>query len=207
MRARGESIGPQRAQRAALIAWAEASGKTIRFSHIEQFTRVADGAEHVVYHDSTRGVAVKATHTNRFGHSAFGEGVAAAPLEYLERLTLQNELFGDDLRVEGVAHDEGQIELVTTQPWIIAGSERPLPTQGEIDAYFFALGFRHVELTADVPLYFHSDLGMLVADAHDRNILRNESGVLIPIDLVIGRPGPDLLRRIHHVLDSTETQR
>ncbi|MEO6787520.1 MAG: hypothetical protein ABI318_15425 [Chthoniobacteraceae bacterium] len=173
------------------------------FSHVEKFLRVSEGAEHVVFHDPERGVAVKATHVNRFGHSVIAEGAAATPLEYLERLSWQNELFGDDIRIEGVAFDESQLEIVTTQPWIVASASQPSPTQAEIDAYFFDLGFRKAELVSDVPLYFHPELGMLVADAHDRNILRNESGVLVPIDLVIGRPGADLLRRIRENLDRT----
>ena len=48
----------------------------------------------------------------------------------------------------------------------------------------------------DVPLYFQPEMGIIVADAHDRNILRNESGRLVPIDLVIGNPGPELLDQI-----------
>ena len=203
MRARGEGISAERAQRIALIQWAESAGKALSFSHVEKFLRVAEGAEHVVFHDPPRGVAVKATHVNRFGHSVIAEGMAASPLEYFERLALQNELFGDDIRIEGVAFDEAQLEIVTTQPWIAASSSRPSPTQPEIDAYFSNLGFCRAELNPDVPLYFHPELGILVADAHDRNILRNESGVLVPIDLVIGKPAADLLRRIRENLDKS----
>lgn len=200
MRARGEGISAERAQRIALIQWAESAGKTLSFSHVEKFPRVAEGAEHAVFHDPSRGVAVKATHVNRFGHSVIAEGMAASPLEYVERLALQNELFGDDIRIEGVAFDEAQLEVVTTQPWIVASPLRPSPAQVEIDAYFSSLGFRKVELVPDVPLYLHRELGILVADAHDRNILRHEAGALVPIDLVIGRPGSDLLRRVEEHL-------
>ena len=193
MRARGEIA---RAQRTALIDWAKRVGKTLSFSHVEQFARVAEGAEHSVFHDPERGVAVKATHVNRFGHSAFAEGVPATPLEYLERLALQNVLFGDDIRIAGVAFDEAQMEIVTTQPWIVVHSDVPTPALSEIDEYFGALGFRKVELVPDVPIYFQPEAGVIVADAHERNILRNETGALVPIDLVIGKPGPQLLGRI-----------
>jgi hypothetical protein len=203
VRARGEGVGTQRAQRLALIEWARGNGRALAFSHIEQFIRVSEGAEHVVFHDPQRGVAVKATHVNRFGHSVIAEGASASPLEYIQRLEFQNTLFGDEIRIEGVAFDEAQIEIITTQPWIVASPEHPSPTQAEIDVYFSSLGFLKAELVADVPLYFHRDLGILVADAHDRNILRNESGALVPIDLVIGRPGSDLLRRITEQLDTT----
>ncbi len=115
------------------------------FSHVEQFARVAEGAEHCVFHDPVRAVAVKATHVNRFGHSAFGEGVPATLLEYLDRLAMQNLLFGDDIRIEGVAFDEGQMEIITTQPWIVAHPDAPTASQPEIDAYFAEFGFRKVE--------------------------------------------------------------
>jgi hypothetical protein len=203
MRASGEGVGSQRAQRTALIDWARGLGKIVPFSYVEQFVRVSEGAEHVVFHDPERGRAVKATHVNRFGHSVTAEGKSASPLEYLERLALQNTLFGDDIRIEGVACDEAQMEIVTTQPWIVASHQHPSPSQTEIDAYFSNLGFCKAELVADVPLFYHRELGILVADAHDRNILRNESGELVPIDLVIGRPGVDLLRRITENLNTT----
>ena len=203
MRARGEGIGAQRAQRRALIEWAQLAGKVRAFSHIEQFERVADGAEHVVYHDPARGVAVKTTHTNRFGHSTFAEGAMATPLEYLQRLAWHNSLFGDDIRIEGVAHDESQIEIITTQPWINAERSRSNPSPLEIDAHFSGMGFQKVELVPDVPLYFHGKLGLLVADAHDRNVLRNDQGGLTLIDVVVGAPGPDLLRRIQEKLTTT----
>ena len=200
MRARGEGIGPQRAQRTALIEWARLAGKVRAFSYIEQFERVAEGAEHVVYYDPERGLAVKATHTNRFGHSTFAEGATATPLEYFQRLAWHNSIFGDDIRIEGVAHDESQIEVITTQPWINADPIRSTPAQSEIDAHILGMGFRKVEFVPDVPLYFHEALGLLVADAHDRNVLRNDHGGLTLIDVVVGVPGPDLLRRIQEKL-------
>ena len=183
-----------------MVEWAESSGKVIGFSHIEQFRRVAEGAEHVVYHDPQRGLAVKATHANRFGHSTLGEGVPATPVEYLQRLAWQNQIFGDDIRIEGIASDESQIEVVTTQPWITSHFQFPTPTLDEIDAYFRTYSFVKVCLTPDVPLYFHPQGGLLIADAHERNILRTETGVLAPIDVVIGHPGADLLRQIQSKL-------
>lgn len=203
MRARGERIGAQRAQCRALIEWARLAGQVRAFSYIEQFARVAEGAEHVVYHDPERGLAVKTTHANRFGHSTFAEGATATPLEYFQRLAWHNSLFGDDIRIEGVAHDESQIEVITTQPWINTDLARSNPLQSEIDAQFFGMGFQKVELVPDVPLYFHSTLGLLVADAHDRNVLRNDQGGLTLIDVVVGEPGPDLLRRIQEKLITT----
>jgi hypothetical protein len=45
--------------------------------------------------------------------------------------------------------------------------------------------------------YFHNRLnGLAIADAQPNNILVAPDGRLAPIDLVIGRPGPALLRRL-----------
>ena len=204
VRARREGVGAHRSERLALIEWAELLGKRLPFSHVEKFRRVAEGAEHVVFHDLERALAVKATHVNRFGHSVYGEGAQATPVEYLRRLGWHNLLFGDDIRIEGVAFDEEQIQVFTSQPWITAHREFPLPAQTEIDEFFAQIGFRKFMFAPDVPLYFRPEMGLLVADAHDRNVLRSESGRLVPIDVVIGKPGPDLLRRILAQLRTTE---
>ncbi len=43
----------------------------------------------------------------------------ALPLEYLERLLLQNQLFGDEIRLEGVAVEGGKTVIITSQPVLI----------------------------------------------------------------------------------------
>jgi hypothetical protein len=200
MRARGAAAGQavsvHRSEYRALIEWAERQRKMLPFSYIEQFKPVSEGAEHIVYHDPTRGVAVKATHPNRFGHSADGERLAATPLEYLRRLGWSNALFGDDIRIEGVAYDEEQMEVITTQPWIVAHPHRPRPSREEIDDYFSRLDFHRAALVEDAPVYFNRRIGVVILDAHDQNLLRDESGVLSPIDVVVGRPGVKLKQHI-----------
>jgi hypothetical protein len=47
----------------------------------------------------------------------------ALPLEYLERLSLQNRVFGDDIRLEGVALEGNKTVVVTSQP-ILVGQPR-----------------------------------------------------------------------------------
>jgi hypothetical protein len=48
-------------------------------------------------------------------------------------------------------------------------------------------------------MYFHRRFGIVVADPHVGNVLRSK-GKLVPIDLVIGKPGPALLARIEDSL-------
>jgi len=127
-------------------------------------------------------------------------GRQASPAEYLRRLDWNNQIFGDDFRIIGVAFDKAQIEIVCSQPWITAHPERSVPTDEEIESYFARFGFLRVALNPDAPLFFHERLHLLVADAHDQNILRDREGELSPIDIVIGRPGPELLSEIRRQL-------
>ena len=78
------------------------------------------GQEHRVWHDLQRKCYMKATYAGRYGwvaaldyrfnkrtqedepHIGMGD---ALPLEYLDRLVLQNEVFRDDIRLEGFSHD------------------------------------------------------------------------------------------------------
>ena len=151
MQAIGVCAGIWSAQRLALIKWARSQRRILDSAFIEQFRRVSEGAEHVVYHDQELGLAIKATHPNRYGHSARNEGLQATPLEYLQRLGWHNAFFGDDIKIVGITFFEETIEVVSTQPWIVADVTNPA-TPEEIDCYFAALRFRRVEVTPGVPL-------------------------------------------------------
>ena len=195
----GQRIGVLAAQREALTGWASAGGLLLPLAYVDQFRFIGEGAEHRVYYANRAGeeLAVKFTLPGKFGHSPYGEGYLATPVEYLERLAWQNALSGDDILVVGVIHDgEAHLEIVTTQPWVTANAERPNPTQDEITAYFCLRGFRYTPLSEDAPLYFNPELDLVAADAHDQNVIRNADGVLVAIDVVIGTPGPALRAEI-----------
>lgn len=98
--------------------------------------------------------------------------------------------------IEAIAYDEEQMEIITTQPWIVAHWDQPRPTREEIDLYFERLRFTKAPITEEAPIYFQRRIGVIIADAHDQNILRDERGTLSPIDLVVGRPGTALRERI-----------
>jgi serine/threonin/tyrosin kinase-like protein len=195
IRARGKAVGEpiseRLSERLALSEWAALNGKQLSFDYIEQFRPIGSGAEHRVYHDQAHGLAVKATHTNRFGHSTYGEGVQATPSEYLRRLAWCNLLFGDDYKIIGVAFDEEQqIEIVCSQPWIVSHPIRPVPFENEIDSYFQGFGFLRSPLNPDAPVFYHLGFNLIITDAHDTNILRDSDGHLAAIDVVVGTPGP-----------------
>src|SRR5262249_25003222 len=67
----GKPITIAQAERIALLQWAEVKHKRLPFNFVEQFKPIGSGAEHRVYHDQKNGLAIKATHTNSFGHSFF----------------------------------------------------------------------------------------------------------------------------------------
>ena len=186
----GKPISLMRAERAALCRWAEVNGKKIPFDFVEQFKAIGSGAEHRVYHDQRSGLAIKATRTNSFGHSVFAWDVIATPSEYLRRLAWSNLVLGDEFRVLGVAFDEEQIEIVSAHKWIEGHENRPVPTEDEIAEYFQRFGFARCGSNPDAPLFYNLGLGLLLADAHDTNVIRNVDGDCVAIDVVIGYPGP-----------------
>jgi hypothetical protein len=189
----GKTISIPRAERIALCDWAKINGKKIPFSFVGQFKPIGSGAEHHVYHDQQNGLAVKATHTNNFGHSVFAPGAKATPSEYLRRLAWSNLLLGDEFRILGVAFDdEDQIEIVCAHPWIEAHQTRPAPLQHEISGYLARFGFVELLNNPYAPLFYHYGLRLMLADAHDTNIVRDTNGDCAAIDVVIGRPGPAL---------------
>lgn len=200
IRASGTGIGQRRAEYLALVDWARVSGRALRFDFIEQYSFVGDGAEHRVYKSENDKTAIKATHPNKFGYSTFDEGCWASPLEYLKRLAWQNHIFGDDIRIIGVAHEDDQMEVVHSQPWISVHDIRPNPFKEEIDEYMGRFGFVTTSLDLDTPIYYSAAHGLVAADAHDRNVLRDHNGELTAIDLIIGPPGERLRLQIEEFL-------
>jgi hypothetical protein len=172
----------------ALRLWSAQEGCRLTADFAALLKPVASGAEHEVFFAEELQSAIKITRDGRFGHSLEGEGISALPSEYLQRLIYHNELFGDRIVVCGVLLTEGSAQLVSRQPWIKPVAGRPVPDQGEIDDYFAELGFvRSDQLEA--PAYYHPAMDVAVLDAHPLNVLRDESGRLVPIDVVIGKPG------------------
>ena len=194
----GDRISVYRSEVLALFEWATLTGALLSFDFIEAFKYVGSGAEHRVYHNQEHKVAIKATHANQFGHSTYGPGVRATPVEYLERLAWCNALFGDTFRIIGIARDEEeQVEIVSSQTWISAHPIRSVPLQTEINEYFGQFAFSRIPGAPDAPMFYNSDLKLLVADAHDTNILRDEKGRLNAIDVVIGAVGPSLQKEFN----------
>jgi hypothetical protein len=112
----------------------------------------------------------------------------ATASEYLRRLAWSNVLLGDEFQILGVAFDEEQIEIVSAHKWVVSNVDRPTPSDEEIEQYFNRFGFSRIG-GINVPLFYH-ELGLLLADAHDANVIRDRDGNCVAIDVVIGSPGP-----------------
>jgi len=69
--------------------------------------------------------------------------------------------------------------------------------QTEINEYFGQFAFNRIPGAPDAPMFYNADLKLLVADAHDTNILRDEKGRLNAIDVVVGAVGPSLQKEFN----------
>jgi hypothetical protein len=197
-----QSVG--RAERERLIEWTSIYGKKLEPDFLIWYSRVGSGGEHSVYRNRESNRAIKVTHPNKFGHPIWDEYTPSTPVEYLNRLYLHNQLFGDDIHITGLILGDDHVQIVTSQPWIEVHPDNPIPESSEIDAFFDEHGFRRVAIGTATPFYFDEAAGILIGDARDENFIRDPEGELVPIDLVIGKPGPDLLQRIKAHLESDQ---
>ena len=133
----------------------------------------------------------KATHAGRFGFAVITlpdgsvELTGATPLEYFERLLLQNSIFSDDLRLEGVAVEKSSTVVLSSQP-NISGVEA---SDFEMSTFMAKLWFAPLtglSLGRPGALAFYRDLDEVAAfDAHPGNFVKDDNGVVLPIDLIL----------------------
>lgn len=100
------------------------------------------------------------------------------------RLRLQNDLFADDIRLEGLREvGRNRYQIVTSQPDVPG----PSATPSEIRATMEALGFHELPFTGIG--YVHALAfeykRFQVWDAHPGNVFVAEGGLASPIDLFV----------------------
>lgn len=153
------------------------------------------GQEHRIWpsEDGTR--IFKTTYGGNFGFTVISneatggcpELTKSLPLEYLERLLLQNQIFGDDLILEAILAIEAEAAIVSSQPTLIG---QPVATE-EIEEFMRRLWFKPLHgLSLGNPgsLAFYRDLDEVVAfDAHTANFVKDLDGAVLPIDLILVR--------------------
>ena len=108
----------------------------------------------------------------------------ATPRAYLERLRLQNEVFGDDLQFLGIQADGHNLRLVTSQPDIVGEA----PSAEELDRHLHEhFGCRRLAIPS---MGYHKSLSCLsgnlgLFDVHPANAVLVSGGVLVPIDFIL----------------------
>ncbi len=108
----------------------------------------------------------------------------ALPSEYLRRLELQNELFGDHIRVVGLTRAN---RFVISQPTLRGGE----PGETEIRDLLLEAGWQRVPIQVQnlpIPLmgaaWWHDAENLVLLDARKPNFKLTDYGVL-PIDLIL----------------------
>lgn len=114
----------------------------------------------------------------------------ASPEEYLFRLSAQNELFGDEIRVIGVVKYPQGISVLTTQPFY----EGQRTAQPAIDHWFEAQGWR--KLPSKDGAFHKKGSDLLILDALPRNVLTLTKGQIFPFDVVVVQPSQYLKSRL-----------
>lgn len=106
----------------------------------------------------------------------------ASPIEYFDRLLLQNEWFEDDIQLVGIGLTEaGSIYTLTSQPFIKGRAS----TTAEIGECLLGLGF--TEIDVDLAAWIEPKEKVVISDAHPRNVVTDSKGRILPIDLIMGR--------------------
>ncbi len=195
----GGSLAEVQVQR--LIEWATASQCLIAEADYEALPLVSDetGEHEVRFRDSDRRV-IKRTWTGTFGMvPAWQDGCwkpnSATPLEYIQRFTMHNALFQDDVRLEGIIISDrpnmligaipGGVSIVISQRWLVgADTEYPHPTEVEIAAFMHDLGFEFIPDSFFG--WFNEFTALLLLDAKPDNFIKTAEGIL-PFDVMLMR--------------------
>jgi hypothetical protein len=172
----------------SLLEWAENRGLIRPPTDFPFLDRSPDGYgdEHEAWFDAVSNLWFKATYPNRFG-LAWSKEDSATARAYLTRLVLQNRYFGDDIELVALINVDQRLRILTSQPHI-AGEPAPY---SEIQAWFQNLGFVRV-CSNDRIAWYNTQDNLLIADAHEGNIIKTPDGDLVPIDLNICQPVGEL---------------
>lgn len=159
-------------ERQALLEWATRNRKVIPQNVFADRAPDDGGVEHDIFYGE-RGQRLNKVTQDKPLHDV--------PY-YLERMKLQNDLFGDGIELEGITfHKSGRPAFVISQPERM-GSH---PTSEEIDAHMGSLGFKKVHPDS---IGAWTGNGVHVTDGGPKNWIKlKEGGGIVPIDLHIER--------------------
>ncbi len=168
-----------RAEADLLRDWGAAHGLVLDPAWLRQFPFHDWGHEHYVFLDLRQQRVVKITYPDQAGHDRLSPPV---PSEYFERLRLQNEVFADDVRLEGFLYHGATLTIVTSQPFVRPDDEQPHPTPREIEDWLRDLGFIYQS-----GAYWRKVDRLAMDDLHSANVIREPGGTLVPIDVKLRR--------------------
>ncbi len=147
------------------------------------------GAEHDVLHDPSTGTILKFTKPGKAAYVVdFDLGTprmtASPPLDYLERLRLQNELFADSIRFVGMGGDTGGRRIITRQQIVEGRAARweEIIRLMEDELGFTKLRHNHGIGYEDSYAFVRDDA--VVFDMRPANVFVTESGTIIPVDCI-----------------------
>ena len=200
----GEGVGGVAQIESRLHEWARQREVLISESDWQALLPVATGtAEHQVRFRVADNRAVKRTLPGTFGlipsdQSGQWKAVPASAAEYLHRVQLQNDVFADDARLEGVmwsvepsliiGRSAGGLSFVISQKWLEADDRaRPHPDDQQVARYLRERGF--VPIPGSFFGWIREQDNLVILDARTDNFILTAAGVL-PIDLQMGRTIP-----------------
>ena len=171
----------------------------------DELSRVPDeeGNEHQVWYRPESRAVLKATWSDFFGLLVVhrpSEEHKASPIAYLERWSLHNELFGDDVRFLGALATESGLRLLIQQP-AIAGTPA---TDEQIQSFFTSTGWQCFIIDGNVA-YFDPARRVVISDTHRGNIILMDDGLLAPIDLRVQPVSGSLLDTVAKLCASSST--
>ena len=147
------------------------------------------GREHDLTFDSASGSWIKFTKPSCAGYVvSFETGMPALepalPLEYLQRLILQNELFSDQITFVGIGGSIRQSRIMTRQPDIIgeAAEDKEIIRMMTQELDFECLEPRFSVGYQDSLAFVRDDVA--VFDLRSANVVRTPEGLIVPIDAI-----------------------
>lgn len=112
----------------------------------------------------------------------------ATPLEYLDRWSACNEVFGDAVRVASVIlWKDGLISICIIQPQY--PGERA--DQRDIRRYFEENGWQHIKDPSGHEIFYHYSYQIMAIDAVGRNCFIDSLGIQ-PFDVILCSPDEDI---------------
>lgn len=188
-----------------LLVYARQRGQHFDGTRFQAMKKLEEPSfEHYVYHDPASDRVFKETREAGYGgvptlatlkSGAMVGADLADPATYLDRLRLSNEVFGDDLRVEGYREFKGHplaypggkgVSVVTSQPFY----KGTRPSGAEISTYLKSLGFMAKAASDGEISWYRPEDDLVINDTHGGNFVKLPSGKLAAIDVPIAKTAP-----------------